>query len=63
MQFFLEKNSTTKQNSYSTLAEAHLFQGRLVLLQLNFDEAQQFLTTAQKIAEQAEKTCLNDIYS
>ena len=40
------------QNAFSTLAEAHLLQGRQALIQLNFEEAQQFLPQAQQIAEE-----------
>jgi tetratricopeptide (TPR) repeat protein len=42
----------SKQNTFSILAEAHLLQGRVALIQLNFDEAQHCLTQAQKIAEE-----------
>ena len=40
-----------KQNSYSILAETKLLQGRLALIMLNLNDARQFLTTAQKIAD------------
>jgi tetratricopeptide (TPR) repeat protein len=38
------------QHSYSILAETKLLQGRLALIRLNLVDARQFLTTAQKIA-------------
>jgi len=41
-----------KQNSYSILAETKLLQGRLALMRLNLDDVRQFLTSAQKIADE-----------
>jgi len=40
------------QNSHSILAETKLLQGRLALIRLNLDDARQFLTSAQKIADE-----------
>jgi tetratricopeptide (TPR) repeat protein len=47
-----------KQHSYSLLAETNLLQGRLALIRLNLDDARQFLTTAQKIADEHGLTLL-----
>ncbi|MHA1985967.1 MAG: tetratricopeptide repeat protein [Promethearchaeota archaeon] len=40
-----------EQHSYSILAETNLLQGRMALLTLNLNDARQYLTTAQKIAD------------
>lgn len=45
-------------HSYSTLAETNLLQGRLALITLNLNDARQFLTSAQKIAEEHGLTLL-----
>jgi tetratricopeptide (TPR) repeat protein len=41
-----------KEKAYPIQAIAHLFKGRLALIQLNFDEAQKYLTKAQQIADE-----------
>ncbi|MHA1992870.1 MAG: tetratricopeptide repeat protein [Candidatus Hodarchaeales archaeon] len=40
-----------EQNLYGSLAEARLLQAKLALIQMNFEDAQQLLTQAQRIAE------------
>lgn len=39
------------QSLYRTLAEAKLLQAKLALIQMNFEDAQQLLTQAQRVAE------------
>ncbi|MFW9822316.1 MAG: tetratricopeptide repeat protein [Candidatus Thorarchaeota archaeon] len=41
-----------RQHSYSIIAMINLFQGRLALINLNLNDARQFLTLAQKIADE-----------
>jgi len=44
-------NYAEEQNIYSSLAEAKLLQAKIALIQMKFEEAQQLLTQAQRIAE------------
>ena len=44
-------NYAKEQNIYSSLAEAKLLQAKIALIQMKFEEAQQLLTQAQRIAE------------
>jgi tetratricopeptide (TPR) repeat protein len=41
-----------EQNSYSLIAEVNLLKGRIELIRLNLDLARQFLTSAQKTADE-----------
>ena len=47
-----------KQHSYLILAETNLLRGRLALMTLKLNDARQFLTTAQKIADEYGLTLL-----
>ena len=44
-------NYAKEQNIYSSLAEAKLLQAKIALIQMKFEEVQQLLTQAQRIAE------------
>jgi tetratricopeptide (TPR) repeat protein len=44
-------NYARERNLYGTLAEAKLLQAKLALIQMKFEEAQQLLTQAQRVAE------------
>lgn len=47
-----------ESNSFSTLSETYLLQGRVALIRLNLDDARRYLTIAQQIADEHDLTML-----
>ncbi|MHA2181474.1 MAG: tetratricopeptide repeat protein [Promethearchaeota archaeon] len=48
-----------KNNSFSLLSETYLLQGRVALIKLNLDDARQYLTKAQQIADEHDLSLLS----